>query len=201
MNMGLWSCLALLAWVGLLGARRATPSQRCDEPHYRWSAKTDTSLAGHAAVGTTVTEILTRWTTPALGNRDGCAPRAGRGRGRRSGSLGEERHPAAHQWPLGLEGSAAERVDRGAEAQAEGKGGQFAVLKPWLLGEVPSLSQADAARELGLSEGAVKVAVHRLRKRFREMVKAEIAQTVGDAAQVEEELRYLVEVLTQPDAS
>ncbi|HEY6110441.1 MAG TPA: hypothetical protein VIV56_16185 [Gemmatimonadales bacterium] len=81
MNMGLWSCLALLAGGGVLAARRATPSQRCDEPHYRWSAKTDTSLAGHAAVGTTVTEILTRWTPPALGNRDGCAPRAGRERG------------------------------------------------------------------------------------------------------------------------
>jgi RNA polymerase sigma factor (sigma-70 family) len=78
-----------------------------------------------------------------------------------------------------------------------GKAEQFEVLKPWLLGEVPSLSQADAARQLGLSEGAVKVAVHRLRKRFREVVKAEIAQTVSDAAQVGEELRYLVEVLAQ----
>jgi RNA polymerase sigma factor (sigma-70 family) len=88
----------------------------------------------------------------------------------------------------------------GAEAQAEGKGTQFAVLKPWLLGEVPSMSQAEAGRELGLGESAVKVAVHRLRKRFRELVKAEIAQTVGDRAQVEEELRYLVEVLAQPPA-
>jgi len=66
------------------------------------------------------------------------------------------------------------------------------------LGEVPALSQAGAARELGLSEGAVKVAVHRLRKRFREVVKAEIAQTVGDSGQVQVELRYLVEVLAQP---
>ena len=86
------------------------------------------------------------------------------------------------------------------EAEADGKGQQFNVLKPWLLGEVPSLSQADAARELGLSEGAVKVAVHRLRRRFRDLVKAEIAQTVGDPAQVAEELRYLVEVLAQPEA-
>jgi RNA polymerase sigma-70 factor (ECF subfamily) len=87
----------------------------------------------------------------------------------------------------------------GAEAAAEGKGEQFATLKPWLLGEVPALSQADAARALGLSEGAVKVAVHRLRRRFRELVKAEIAQTVDDPAQVAEELRYLVEVLTTPE--
>lgn len=85
----------------------------------------------------------------------------------------------------------------GAEAVAEGKAGPFSVLKPWLLGEVPSLSQADAARQLGLTEGAVKVAVHRLRKRFREVVKAQIAQTVDDLSQVREELRYLVDVLAQ----
>ena len=89
----------------------------------------------------------------------------------------------------------------GAEAAAEGKDGQFVVLKPWLLGEVPSLSQADAARQLGLSEGAVKVAVHRLRKRFREVVKAEIAQTVPSPGEVQGELRYLVEVLSQPTVS
>ena len=84
-----------------------------------------------------------------------------------------------------------------AENSGEGRSQQFAALKPWLLGEIPSLSQAGAARELGLSEGAVKVAVHRLRKRFRELVKAEIAQTVDDATQVQDELRYLVEVLSR----
>ena len=73
--------------------------------------------------------------------------------------------------------------------EAEGKGAQFAALKPWLLGEIDSLSQADAASRLGLTEGAVKVLIHRLRKRFRELVKAEIAQTVGDAAQAQDELR------------
>jgi RNA polymerase sigma-70 factor (ECF subfamily) len=49
-----------------------------------------------------------------------------------------------------------------------------------------------------MSEGAFKVAVHRLRQRFRELVKAEIAQTVDDPTQVTEELRYLVDVLAQP---
>jgi len=82
------------------------------------------------------------------------------------------------------------------EFAAAGKSEQFETLKPWLLGEVESLSQADAARQLGLTEGAAKVAIHRLRKRFRELVKAEIAQTVGDAAQVQDELRYLLEVLS-----
>ena len=81
------------------------------------------------------------------------------------------------------------------EFVAVGKAEQFETLKPWLLGEISFISQADAARRLGLTEGAAKVAIHRLRKRFRELVKAEIAQTVGDAAQVQDELRYLLEVL------
>jgi DNA-directed RNA polymerase specialized sigma24 family protein len=85
----------------------------------------------------------------------------------------------------------------GDELVRDGKGRQFAVLKPWLLGEVPALSQADAARELGSSEGAVKVAVHRLRQRFRALVKQEIAQTLDDTGQVNEELRYLVDVLAR----
>jgi RNA polymerase sigma factor (sigma-70 family) len=87
------------------------------------------------------------------------------------------------------------------ESASTNKAEQFEILKPWLLGEVDCLSQADAAKRLGLTEGAVKVAVHRLRRRFRQLVKAEIAQTVGDPDQVQEELRYLVEVLAQPDAS
>jgi len=81
------------------------------------------------------------------------------------------------------------------ELEAAGKGEQFEVLKPWLLGEVEGLSQDEAGRRLGLSEGAVKVAVHRLRKRFREAVKREITDTVGESGEVQEELRYLLEVL------
>ena len=46
-----------------------------------------------------------------------------------------------------------------------------------------------------MSEGAVKVAIHRLRKRYRELVRAEVAQTVPESADVDAELRYLVEVL------
>jgi RNA polymerase sigma factor (sigma-70 family) len=81
------------------------------------------------------------------------------------------------------------------ESAAAGKTEQFEALKPWLLGQVDSLSQADAAQQLDLTEGAVKVAIHRLRKRFRELIKAEISQTVPEPKQVQEELRYLVEVL------
>ena len=84
-----------------------------------------------------------------------------------------------------------------AEETRASRGEQFIVLKPWLLGDIESRSQGDVARQLGMNEGAVKVAIHRLRKRFRETVKSEIAQTVDEPAQVSEELRYLVEVLAR----
>ena len=73
---------------------------------------------------------------------------------------------------------------------------EFEALKPWLTGESVGRPQADAARELGMNEGAVRVAIHRLRRRFRELVKAEIAQTVTEAGDVAEETRYLIEALS-----
>jgi hypothetical protein len=81
------------------------------------------------------------------------------------------------------------------EHLAAGKGNQFEVLKPWLTGDAGELSQADAALQLRLNEGAVKVAIHRLRRRFREIIKREISQTLNDPAQVNEELRHLQEAL------
>jgi RNA polymerase sigma-70 factor (ECF subfamily) len=79
-----------------------------------------------------------------------------------------------------------------AREQADaGHATHFATLKPWLTGDTGTVSQADAARALEMNEGAVKVAVHRLRRRFRELVKAEIAQTLQDPAQVKDELACL----------
>ncbi len=97
------------------------------------------------------------------------------------------------QWALTLISRALEIV--GGELSDAGKSAQFDALKPWLTGENAALSQADAAHQLGMSEGAVKVAIHRLRQRFREAVKSEIAQTVPDTADVEDELRHLLAVL------
>lgn len=76
-----------------------------------------------------------------------------------------------------------------------GKPEQFDTLKPWLMGDAPAMSQAEAASRLGLSEGAIKVTIHRLRKRFREVVRSEIAQTLRDPTLVDEELRHLVDAL------
>jgi RNA polymerase sigma factor (sigma-70 family) len=73
---------------------------------------------------------------------------------------------------------------------------QFEALKPWLTGDNENLSQADVARHLGCSESTVKVAIHRLRKRFRELVKAEIRQTMNDPAQMADELACLVAALS-----
>jgi len=79
--------------------------------------------------------------------------------------------------------------------KAAGKSDQFEVLKPWLTGDTENISQAEAARQLDLNEGAVKVAIHRLRRRFREVIKNEIGQKLNDRAQVDEELHYLLEAL------
>lgn len=93
-------------------------------------------------------------------------------------------------------------VDRGLKAvQAEfartGKADRFEVLKPWLVLDDPDrLSQAQAAATLGLTVGAVKVAIHRLRGAFRDAIEAEVAQTVSNREDLADELSYLVEVLS-----
>jgi RNA polymerase sigma-70 factor (ECF subfamily) len=84
-----------------------------------------------------------------------------------------------------------------AEQAVAEHAGQFEILKPWLMGDSEGLSQASAAQQLGCSESAVKVAIHRLRKRFRELVKAEIRQTMNDPTQVGDELACLIAALGQ----
>ena len=69
--------MALPATAGLLASLGAAPRQRCDEPRYRWSMKTDTSLASRPATATTIANILTRWTPLPLGPADRCAARTG----------------------------------------------------------------------------------------------------------------------------
>jgi RNA polymerase sigma factor (sigma-70 family) len=82
-----------------------------------------------------------------------------------------------------------------AEQKASGSLLQFEALKVWLTGDTENISQAEAARTLGINEGAVKVAIHRLRRQFRQAIKDEIAQTVKDRTQVEEEMKCLLEAL------
>ncbi len=98
------------------------------------------------------------------------------------------------RWALTL----LDRVVRRMEsdyAQA-GKGNQFAELKPALTGEKGLPAYTDIATRLGMTEGAVKVAVHRLRQRYRELLLAEIAHTVSRPEEVEQELRELFSALS-----
>jgi len=67
------------------------------------------------------------------------------------------------------------------------------IARKLLIGDVEGLSQAATAAELGMSPGAVKVAVHRLRQKFGEAIRREIADTVDTEEEVSRELRYLIE--------
>jgi RNA polymerase sigma factor (sigma-70 family) len=77
-----------------------------------------------------------------------------------------------------------------------GRPEHFERLKVFLLGQSDT-PYAALAREMNTSEGAIKVAIHRLRKRYRELFRQEIADTVADSAEVESELRFLAAVLTR----
>ena len=80
-----------------------------------------------------------------------------------------------------------------AELESGGKGELFEALKGSLTGDEPARSET--AARLGMTEGAVKVAVHRLRQRYRELLRAEIGSTVRDPSDVDDEMRHLVAVL------
>jgi RNA polymerase sigma factor (sigma-70 family) len=82
-----------------------------------------------------------------------------------------------------------------AEHAAVSKTAEFERLKGVLMADRGAIDYVGLAAELGLSEGAVRVAVHRLRKRFRELFRAAVADTVSGPEEVEDELRYLVGIL------
>jgi RNA polymerase sigma factor (sigma-70 family) len=79
--------------------------------------------------------------------------------------------------------------------EQEGKADLFARLHPCLVGERTAQPYADLAETMGVSEGTVKSAVHRLRQRYRQLLRDEIANTVAGADEVDEELRHLYAVL------
>jgi len=73
----------------------------------------------------------------------------------------------------------------------------FAALKPSLVGEGNAQPYADLAAKLEMGESAVKVAVHRLRQRYRELLRAEIAETLASPDEVDAEMKYLFGVLAR----
>jgi RNA polymerase sigma-70 factor (ECF subfamily) len=81
------------------------------------------------------------------------------------------------------------------EFEQEGNAELFAALNPCLVGERTAQPYAELATKLALSESAVKSAVHRLRRRYRKLLRDEIAQTVAEPGEVDVELRHLFAVL------
>jgi len=83
-----------------------------------------------------------------------------------------------------------------AEYAGPGRAERFQELRVYLLGEPRTQSYVEVGKRLGLKEGAVKVAVLRLRQRFGELLRVEVASTVATPADVEEELRHLFSALS-----
>lgn len=91
-------------------------------------------------------------------------------------------------------------LDRTLSRLEESQGGKkrkaYVLLKPLITGGASDKSYAEIGRELGLKEGSVKSAVHRMRKDYGKLLKDEIRQTLSDDADADEELKYLLSVLT-----
>ena len=97
-------------------------------------------------------------------------------------------------WAMTVLKTAQDRL-RAAYSQTD-KMARFEKLQAYLPGESSSKPYAETATELGISEPAVKMEVQRMRKRFGELLKDEIAHTVVDESELEEEIRYLIEVVS-----
>ena len=82
-----------------------------------------------------------------------------------------------------------------SEFESAGKISEFEKLKTFLTADKKEIPYAKVAEELGMSESTLRVAVHRLRRRYRELFREEIAHTLADGESIEEELQHLLSVL------
>jgi RNA polymerase sigma-70 factor (ECF subfamily) len=98
-----------------------------------------------------------------------------------------------HRWAITLLEQVYQRL--GGEYRAQGKGALFDALRATLAGTSDAAPYVELAKQLDLSEGAVKVAVHRLRQRYRALLRETIVDTVSTPEEVEDELRYLFRTL------
>ncbi len=97
------------------------------------------------------------------------------------------------RWALTLLEQAMARLR--ADYEESGRQAEFGHLKQHLTAARGEVSYRDIATELQMTEGAARVALHRLRKRFRAIFREEIAGTVSSPGEVDEEMRYVVSVL------
>jgi RNA polymerase sigma-70 factor (ECF subfamily) len=98
------------------------------------------------------------------------------------------------RWALLLVERVVQRLK--AEAAARGKSAEFETLKTFLTAEAPGTRYADAGATIGLTESTTRVAVHRLRRRFRELFREEIAHTVDRPEDIDDEIRHLLASLS-----
>ena len=99
------------------------------------------------------------------------------------------------RWALDLLDHVLDRLR--LEAGASGRKAVFDQLQDCLLGDRPTETYAQLGANLGLSETAVKVTVHRMRQRYRELLREAIAHTVARPEEIDEEMRYLFEVVSR----
>lgn len=108
-----------------------------------------------------------------------------------------DRHSAdllfERRWAMTLLEAARTRLQ--SEFAAAGKSDRFNLLEGSLPGERVELTYAELGAKLGMSEGAVKTEVHRMKRRYAELMREEVARTVADPAEVDLELRHLIDVL------
>jgi hypothetical protein len=97
------------------------------------------------------------------------------------------------QWALTVLARTLEALRQ--ECVADGRAEFFEQVKPWLTGEAAHGDQTALAASCGMNANALKVAVHRLKRRFRELVKMEVAGTLDDPGLVEAEMRTLFAAL------
>ena len=96
-------------------------------------------------------------------------------------------------WAIAILNQVVLRLEQ--EYAERGKAAAFQAMRHSLDGQAGAQSHADIAGQLGMSEGAVRVMAHRMRRRYRELLRDEIMQTVADAELVDEEIRYLLNCL------
>lgn len=99
------------------------------------------------------------------------------------------------RWAMTVLEHALRRLERDSEPST------FEAMRPYLTGDGGGERYREVAARLDMTAGAVKTAVHRLRRRFGECLRAEIAETVADSRDVDDEVRYLLSVLRPPESS
>ena len=97
------------------------------------------------------------------------------------------------RWGLTLMATALKKLE--GEHSASEKSVRFALIKPYLMGEMPAERSKQICEELAISKNNLQVIVHRIRQRYRELIRAEVADTVANPSEVNDEMRYLSSVI------